>query len=119
MSTWEPSEKKKEEIIQKTYNSIERFGMDLPAILFLESVKPLLYVGGASARIFLGPFMLAFWDNGFEYINTFEEMQNVEKLIKMIEDKQKKEGEKARQDNVCGEKDSLLDSIKKFFRKKI
>jgi hypothetical protein len=35
----------------------------------------------------------------------------------MIEDKQKKEGEKARQDNVCGEKDSLLDSIKKFLGK--
>lgn len=110
----ESSEKQKEEIIQKTYNYIERLGLELPAVLFFESVKPLLWVGGATARIFLGPFMLAFWDNGFVYINTFEERQNVEKLIKMIEDKQKKEGEKARQDNVCGEKDSLLDSIKKF-----
>lgn len=119
MSIWDPSEKKNEEIIQKTYNSIERFGMELPAILFLESVKPLLWVGGASARIFLGPFMLAFWDNGFTYIHTFEEMQNVEKLIKMIEDKHKKEREKSHQNNDCGEKYSILDSIKKFFRKYI
>lgn len=119
MSIWESSEEKKEEIIQKTYNYIERFGMEMPAVLLLESVKPLLWVGGASARIFLGPFMLAFWDNGFDYIHTFEEMKNVEKLIKMIEDKQKKEREKSQQDNVYGEKDSILGSIKKFFRKYI
>jgi hypothetical protein len=114
MGIREPSDIEKEEIIQKTYNFIERLGMELPAILFLESVKPLLWVGGATARIFLGPFMLAFWDNGFVYINTFEEMQNIEKLIKMIEDKHKKEREKSQQDNDGGEKHSIMDSIKKF-----
>ena len=119
MGIQETSEKKKEEIIQKTYNYIERLGMELPAILFFESVKPLLWVGGATARIFLGPFMLAFWDNGFVYIHTFEERQNVEKLIKMIENKHKKEREKSQQDNECGEKDSIMDSIKKFFKKYI
>ncbi len=119
MRIQEISEKKKEEIIQKTYNYIERLGMELPAIILFESVKPLLWVGGATARIFLGPFMLAFWDNGFGYINTFEERQNVEKLIKMIENKHIKEREKSQQDNACGEKDSIMDSIKKFLKKYI
>ncbi len=117
MSVKESSEQQKNEIIQKTYNYIERLGLGLPAILFFESVKPLLWVGGATARIFAGPFMLAFWDDGFAYINTFEERQNVEKLIKMIENKHKKEREKSQQDNDYGEKDSIIDSIKKLFKK--
>ncbi len=43
------------------------------------------------SRVVAGPFMLAFWNEGFGLVHTFENRKNVEKLIKMIEAKNEKE----------------------------
>ncbi|MGD2200470.1 MAG: hypothetical protein PVJ38_02420 [Candidatus Bathyarchaeota archaeon] len=91
MSIWETPDEKKDEIIEKIFNLINRFDMMVPAVLVLETMKPLAWAGGALAHIFLSPFMLAFWSNGFSYIHTLQEPKNIEKLIKMIEDKHKRE----------------------------
>ena len=91
MSIWETPKEKQEEWIEKTFSLITRYDMDVPAVLLLESMKPLFWIGGQMSRVAAGPFMLAFWKEGFGLIHTFENRKNVEKLIKMLEAKNEKE----------------------------
>ena len=89
------SPEEEEEIIEKTANIIHKYGLDLTAILALESTKPLSSVGGQMGRIFLTPFMPVLGDTfnelGNKLIIVFEKKENVEKLIKKLEYLEKKE----------------------------
>lgn len=85
------SDERKGELIKKIYDIITQYDLDVPAVLLLETYKPLAQVGGALAQIMLGPVMLAFWEPGFDWIHTFEKMKNIERLIQMIEEKHEKE----------------------------
>ena len=93
MSIWETPKDKQEEWIEKAFNLITKYEMDVPAVLFLESMKPLFWFGGQMSRIAVAPFMLAFWNDGFGLIHTFENRKNIEKLIKKIEEKNQRERE--------------------------
>jgi len=93
MALWDRSKEKEDEFVKKAYELISKYEMELPAVLLLESIKPLVWVGGGLARIALSPFMMFFWKDGHALIDTFERRQNIEKLIKMIEDKHKEEEE--------------------------
>jgi len=91
---YETPKDKQEEWIEKAFNLITKYEMDIPAVLFLESMRPLFFYGGQFSRILVGPFMLAFWKDGFSLIDTFENRKNVEKLIKKLEEKYQREREK-------------------------
>jgi len=60
--------------------------MAVPAIFFLESAKPLNYVG-AQAMVFFGPFVRVFFEspNYYRYTELFEDRPTVELLLRMIE----------------------------------
>jgi hypothetical protein len=79
-----------DEIIRKTAERIQQYGMETLAILTLESVKPLVYIGGEMSRLMLSPFLPALGPNanklGENLINVFEERKNVEKLITILEE---------------------------------
>jgi hypothetical protein len=78
-----------EELIVKTAEKIHAQGFDVAAILFLESTKPLAFIGGNMSRLFIGPFLPAFGEHGLtgeKLINVFEKKKNVEKLINLIEE---------------------------------
>ena len=85
----ELSEEEIEEIILKTALRIKQYGMEMPAIMALESFKPLMYVGGELTRLTLSPFFPFFGSNfdiwGNKLIYVFEEKKNVDKLIKVLE----------------------------------
>ncbi len=86
----ELSEEEVDEIIRKAAEKIQQYGMETPAILTLESVKPLVYIGGEMSRLMISPFLPAFGpaanELGENLINVFEERKNVEKLITILEE---------------------------------
>lgn len=58
----------------------------VPAIFFLESAKPLNYVG-AQAMVFFGPFVQVLFEspNYYRYTELLEQRPTVELLLQMIE----------------------------------
>ena len=86
----ELTEEEVDEIIRKAAEKIQQYGMETAAILTLESVKPLVYIGGEMSRLMISPFLPAFGpaanELGENLINVFEERKNVEKLITILEE---------------------------------
>jgi len=76
-------------IIEKTVELITRFDIEGPAVFMLEAIKPLAYVGGQFARFFLAPFLPIFGETSDNVIATLEQQDNIEKIIQMIETKEK------------------------------
>lgn len=81
----------------KAAEKIHKYGMDVAAILMLESVKPLAYIGGQMGRFFVSPFLPALGETigqgGEKFFGVFEKRDNVEKLIKLLEKMAKEEDE--------------------------
>lgn len=94
MVFWDTSKDREDELVKKAFDMITKFEMDVPAVLMLESIKPLAFVGGSLLRIALSPYFLFFGSEGHEILDTFEKRQNIEKLIKMLEEKHKQEKDK-------------------------
>ena len=84
--------------------------MEMPAIMALESFKPLMYVGGELTRLALAPFFPFFGSNvdmwGQKLITVFEEKGNVDKLILLLEQMSRGEYD----DGSGGDGDSSEDS---------
>jgi hypothetical protein len=92
MYSWGDAELPVEEvdsILQKTAEKIHLYGMETVAILTLESVKPVVYVGGELSRVVLAPFLPVLGPNynmlGDKLIYVFEDRKNIEKLIQILE----------------------------------
>lgn len=80
--------KGEQEILFKLADFIVKKGMTVPAILTLETVKPLNYIG-SQTMVFLEPFVQAVFKDISKY-NTFRRMmekrENVERLLQKIEE---------------------------------
>jgi hypothetical protein len=95
----EPEPEKQEEIIKKIAEIIYKYDMDLGAIFLLEAVKPFASVGSQLVRFMVAPFIPFVGEKSIPYLATFESKENVEKLIRLIEerseeDRKRKEEEK-------------------------
>ena len=93
-----------DEMIAKIAQKVNEYGLDVAAVLMMESVKPLSFVGAQMGRFFISPFLAAFGDNigisGEKVLQIFEKKENVEKLIKAVEalsreEEERKKAEKA------------------------
>ena len=86
-----------EEILTKIAKKVVHWKMSVPAVLFLESVKPLNYVG-SQMMAFFEPFVHALftWKDYDEVRTMMEERETVEKLLQRIEqlDSEAQENEK-------------------------
>jgi hypothetical protein len=75
-----------QELMDKLAKKVVRYGMTVPAILFLETVKPLNYIG-SQTMVFFEPFFGALFD--LKDYTTFqkgmEKRHNVENLLLTIE----------------------------------
>jgi hypothetical protein len=75
------------ELLRRIAEKVVRWQMTVPAILFLESVKPLNYIG-SQMMVFFEPFVSAVF-NVTEY-NLFRQMmekrENTERLLQKIEE---------------------------------
>ena len=85
----ELSEEEIDEVILEAARRIKQYGMEMPAIMALESFKPLMFIGGELSRLTLSPFFPIFGSKvdlwGQKLIYVFEEKKNVEKLIQLLE----------------------------------
>ena len=72
--------------LEKIAKRIHDSGFVTPTVLFLEMSKPLALLG-SHALIFLGPILNAFIhsENYYRAIQVFEEPENIELLLQMIE----------------------------------
>jgi ABC-type Zn2+ transport system substrate-binding protein/surface adhesin len=100
----EVTPEEEEEYINKVAEKIHQYGMEVAAILMLESVKPLTWVGSQMGRFFLSPFLPAFGDTismgGEKLFQVFEKHDNVEKLITRLEQLAQEEKEKPKAEAV-------------------
>ena len=90
-----------EEMIRKAADKIQEYGMDMAAVLFLQSYKPLTYVGGQMGRFMIFPFFYLLGGDitqeAEKFFMIFENRDNVEKLIQLLEKRAiEKDSEKAR-----------------------
>ena len=87
-----------DELIKKIAHKIHIYGLDMAAILMIESVKPLSYIGAQMGRVFISPFLPVLGENieisGEKLFQIFEKRENVEKLIKAVEELTREEEEK-------------------------
>lgn len=81
--------KDEEEMIRKAAEKIHEYGMDQAAVLFLQSFKPLTYVGGQMGRFMIFPFFYmlggGITQSAEKFFMIFENRNNVESLIKLLE----------------------------------
>ncbi len=87
-----------EELLRKIAEKVVRMGLAIPAVFFLESSKPLSFIG-SQALVFFEPFVKAFLNlrSYDRFATLMEERKNVERLIRLIEtiedDRAKAEGD--------------------------
>ena len=77
---------------------IAKMGLGVPAIFFLESSKPLSFLG-SQFLVFIEPFVKTFIDikNYDKFCLMMEDRNNVEKLILKVEELEEKAREEKRQ----------------------
>ncbi|HDR03927.1 MAG TPA: hypothetical protein ENN84_01600 [Candidatus Marinimicrobia bacterium] len=75
-----------EAIISTIAEKIVKRGLEVPAIFFLETMKPMNFIG-AQFLNFFGPFleMLFPGEKYYEFTEAMEKRENVEKLLLEIE----------------------------------
>jgi len=75
-----------EEILLKIARKVVHWKMSVPAILFLESMKPLNYIG-SQMMAFFEPFVQTIfsWKDYDEFRRMMEERETVERLLQKIE----------------------------------
>lgn len=83
-----PLTPRQEEILERLASKVVEWRMAVPAVLFLESVKPLNYVG-SQVLVFFAPivntvFTIKDYD---EFVALMEERGSIELLLKRIESK--------------------------------
>lgn len=81
------TEEEMDAMIEKIANLIIKYGLETPAILFFETIRPLSLMGGSLARVFVAPWFHLVGLNTRNVINTLEEPKNIEKLLKLIEER--------------------------------
>lgn len=88
-----------EKLLDAVAGRVVRMGMAVPAIFFLESTKPLSYIG-SQALVFLEPFVKSFLNVASydRFVALLEDRQSIERLLRKIEDQDEaaREDEKAR-----------------------
>jgi hypothetical protein len=116
------SEEEDRKLIDAVAARVVRMGLAVPAIFFLESTKPLSYVG-SQVLVFLEPFVksvltVASYDR---FVALLEDRSNVEKLLRRIEDmdeearereKEEKKLAKAEKRQAKGEKQQATDEMR-------
>ena len=79
-----------DELVEKIAKKVVEIGMEAPAILALETARPLSFIGSQMGRAMIAPWFGVFgWDamtKADNYMEIFEDKKNVKKLIRRIEE---------------------------------
>ena len=79
-----------DELVEKIAKKVVEIGMEAPAVLALESVRPLSFIGSQLGRAMIAPWFGIFgWDamnKADNFMEVFEDKENVKKLVRRIEE---------------------------------
>ena len=85
-------------MIEKIARRVHKSGMNVAAILMMETFKPMSYIGAQMGRFFVSPFLPVLGDdigiNGEKILQIFEKQENIEKLVKAVEALEEEEAER-------------------------
>ncbi|HUV34292.1 MAG TPA: hypothetical protein VMW22_05135 [Candidatus Desulfaltia sp.] len=77
-------------VIEWTAREFHKYGLETAGILFLESGKPLAFIGSQIGSVFVMPFLPFFGDSAYtkgdKFFKVFQKRDNLEKLIKRLEE---------------------------------
>jgi hypothetical protein len=81
-----PGDMTDDELLDAVARRLVRMGLAVPSVFFLESTKPLSFVG-SQVLVFLEPFVQAFLTvrRYQQFTRMMEDRRNVEKLIQRVE----------------------------------
>jgi len=94
-----PLTPEQDEILNKIAKKVVYWKMTTPAILFLESVKPMNYIG-SQMLVFFEPFVQTLFNvkEYNEFVKIMEERENVERLLQKVEKFDAEKTEKEREE---------------------
>ena len=79
-----------DELVEKIAKKVVEIGMEAPAILALETARPLSFIGSQLGRAMIAPWFGIFgWGammKADNYMEVFEDKENVKKLVRRIEE---------------------------------
>ena len=78
---------REEEIINIIAEKITKYGLEVPALLVLLPLKPLSPIASQLGLLPFAPILEAFNIPGFDYVAFFSKVENVDRLLKKIENK--------------------------------
>jgi hypothetical protein len=85
-----------ERIINRITGEVMKTELQTVAIIFLETIKPVSQIGSQMSMMFVAPFLTGFGGLGIDYIKFFEKRENIEKLVKRLEEEVKIRDEEKR-----------------------
>jgi len=76
-----------EALLRGLAQRVAHYQMEMPAVLFLESIRPLNFVG-SQALVFFEPMVLALfnWPGYERFTRLMQQRENVERLTRYIEE---------------------------------
>ena len=102
------------EMIGKIAQKIHKNGLDVVAVLTMESIKPLSYVGAQMGRFLVLPFISILGENigvsGEKLIQIFEKRENMEKLIKAVEELTREEERRKKAEKAKKRKEKIAET---------
>lgn len=85
LSEYELTPEEEEKLIGNIAKTVVDYGLEAPAIMFLEATRPVSFIGSQLAIVVLGPLQWLFQLEGPKYIGLFMKKENVGKIIERIE----------------------------------
>ena len=90
MSEYELTEDEEERLIGNIARTVVDYGLEAPAIMFLEACRPLSFIASQLAIVALGPLQWLFQFESPKYTGLFMKKENVGRIIERIEGLSKK-----------------------------
>jgi len=86
LSEYELTPGDEEKLIGNIAKTVVEYGLEAPAILFLEVTRPLSFIASQLAIVVLGPLQWLFQLEGPKYTGLFMKRENVGRIIERIEE---------------------------------
>jgi len=85
LSEYDLTPEEEDRLIGNIAKTVVDYGLEAPAILFLEATRPLSFIASQLAIVVLGPLQWLFELNGPKYTGLFMKKENVGRIIERIE----------------------------------
>lgn len=86
MSEYDLTEEEEQKLINNIAKIVVDKGLEAPAIMFLETTRPLSFVASQLAIVALGPFQWLFGLEGPKYTSLFMKKENVSRILDRIDE---------------------------------